>query len=469
MQSLSPEPLLSEEDYGAIEAAVMETARGRWFLAEYARRNRNADTEAVLTAIRRLERLVQSSVALDARDEVTRGMADIAQAIAAAQSAPATVDAASKAASASAQPLPTTLEHHAEKRAPIFGENDATIMTDGNVSEPQIGSDAVDLSPRTIAEPVQGEPGIGASKPVLTVEETAPAAVAFSSTEPGSIEADERLEHHSEMSTPIFGKNDASTIDDGIEADSEVGSDAAEPEVAGIDRGWERLELAATEIAALGLPPELASQDSTDVSFAQVTDEQVEPEVPTAATMQSEVVFASGVGEAEPGELFPILELDEEATEALLTLDVPRQELILPANHLATQRWHKELAAGEETARHRLDKWAAISGKSEIAAGFSTGEGDQDKVLDMVAVVEEALEPAPPSGLVTFIDEEPVEEEQSIFTAPLRLEPEATIDHEVMVVAHKPAAAAQPRELAPRVTLGEIEAMPFIKKAALFS
>lgn len=53
-RSLSP---LSAADYDAIAAAVMETARGRWFLAEYARRNRQADTEMVLSAIARLERL----------------------------------------------------------------------------------------------------------------------------------------------------------------------------------------------------------------------------------------------------------------------------------------------------------------------------------------------------------------------------------------------------------------------------
>src|SRR5215471_16371715 len=43
-----------EADYDAIFAAVMETDRGRWFLIEYARRNRQADTAAVLTAIDRL-------------------------------------------------------------------------------------------------------------------------------------------------------------------------------------------------------------------------------------------------------------------------------------------------------------------------------------------------------------------------------------------------------------------------------
>ncbi|WP_210484733.1 hypothetical protein [Microvirga antarctica] len=44
-----------DSDFGAIEAAVMETARGRWFLREYARRNRNADTDTVLDAVNRLQ------------------------------------------------------------------------------------------------------------------------------------------------------------------------------------------------------------------------------------------------------------------------------------------------------------------------------------------------------------------------------------------------------------------------------
>jgi chemotaxis protein CheZ len=41
-------------DYDAILAAVLETDRGRWFLAEYASRNRRADTAEVLAAIDRL-------------------------------------------------------------------------------------------------------------------------------------------------------------------------------------------------------------------------------------------------------------------------------------------------------------------------------------------------------------------------------------------------------------------------------
>lgn len=47
--------LPSEADYDAIRDAFMETARGRWFLSEFARRNRNTDTSMVLDAVARIE------------------------------------------------------------------------------------------------------------------------------------------------------------------------------------------------------------------------------------------------------------------------------------------------------------------------------------------------------------------------------------------------------------------------------
>src|SRR4029078_11682110 len=45
----------SEQHYEAISEAFMETSRGRWFLTEYAKRNRNADTRMVLDAVARIE------------------------------------------------------------------------------------------------------------------------------------------------------------------------------------------------------------------------------------------------------------------------------------------------------------------------------------------------------------------------------------------------------------------------------
>jgi hypothetical protein len=49
----------AQDDYDSICATVMASARGRRFLAEYARRNRNADTRLVLGAIERIEALIR--------------------------------------------------------------------------------------------------------------------------------------------------------------------------------------------------------------------------------------------------------------------------------------------------------------------------------------------------------------------------------------------------------------------------
>ncbi len=48
-------PGVGEPNYDAIYAAVVATAQGRWFLAQYASRNRNADTAQLLAAIDRLQ------------------------------------------------------------------------------------------------------------------------------------------------------------------------------------------------------------------------------------------------------------------------------------------------------------------------------------------------------------------------------------------------------------------------------
>jgi citrate lyase beta subunit len=50
-QLADPNCKVTDGDYDAILSAIMETARGRWFLSEYARRNRRADTDAVLSAL----------------------------------------------------------------------------------------------------------------------------------------------------------------------------------------------------------------------------------------------------------------------------------------------------------------------------------------------------------------------------------------------------------------------------------
>lgn len=76
--SLTP---LRNEDYDAIENAVMETARGRWFLAEYTKRHRSADTEMLLEAIRKLEKNMKREGEVPNIDSFKLDIADMANAI----------------------------------------------------------------------------------------------------------------------------------------------------------------------------------------------------------------------------------------------------------------------------------------------------------------------------------------------------------------------------------------------------
>jgi hypothetical protein len=78
--------LPSEEDYDAISEAFMETSRGRWFLGEYAKRNRNADTRMVLDAVARIEQSLaaQKQTEPEAAPVADSGLADAIAAIKAA-------------------------------------------------------------------------------------------------------------------------------------------------------------------------------------------------------------------------------------------------------------------------------------------------------------------------------------------------------------------------------------------------
>jgi hypothetical protein len=75
----------SEEDYAAIHEAFMETSRGRWFLGEYAKRNRNADTRLVLDAVVRIEESLAAQKQAAAEADLNEAVAAIRSAVAQAQ------------------------------------------------------------------------------------------------------------------------------------------------------------------------------------------------------------------------------------------------------------------------------------------------------------------------------------------------------------------------------------------------
>ena len=84
---------ISEADYDAIELAVMETERGRWFLREFARRNRNADTQVLLDAIGRLEQAVAGERVAQDVDRLRNHLREMATAITRTKAEIATIHA----------------------------------------------------------------------------------------------------------------------------------------------------------------------------------------------------------------------------------------------------------------------------------------------------------------------------------------------------------------------------------------
>jgi hypothetical protein len=70
------------ESFEQIEAAVLETRRGRWFLEELVRRSRASDTAEILNAIRKLEGAVSPAATIvpahDAAQQITAARREIA-------------------------------------------------------------------------------------------------------------------------------------------------------------------------------------------------------------------------------------------------------------------------------------------------------------------------------------------------------------------------------------------------------
>lgn len=82
------------EDYAALEAVLSATPRGRWFLSEYARSNRRAETGMLLGAMSKLEAAVLGEQSQAALREVFAELAEISEVMARARADIAQGDAA---------------------------------------------------------------------------------------------------------------------------------------------------------------------------------------------------------------------------------------------------------------------------------------------------------------------------------------------------------------------------------------
>jgi hypothetical protein len=72
----------AELNYEAFYAAVTETEHGRWFLAEYARRNRHADTSMILSAVGRIEAAIRGEEVSPDSSQLRLNLLDMAELIA---------------------------------------------------------------------------------------------------------------------------------------------------------------------------------------------------------------------------------------------------------------------------------------------------------------------------------------------------------------------------------------------------
>jgi hypothetical protein len=80
-----------DAEFEAIASAVMETSRGRWFLTEYARRNRNADTRLVLEMLARIERMSLRRAGILEADRLRGDLVELSEAITRSKTAMAAV------------------------------------------------------------------------------------------------------------------------------------------------------------------------------------------------------------------------------------------------------------------------------------------------------------------------------------------------------------------------------------------
>jgi hypothetical protein len=122
---ISPAPA-AQGDYDSICAALMQTGRGRWFLQEYARRNRSADTQILLAAIERIEAVVCAernrqvqpgfrSDLLEMAQAITRTRAEVAEIRSDAASRPESARADGEASPVARPPQPRDVFATAER------------------------------------------------------------------------------------------------------------------------------------------------------------------------------------------------------------------------------------------------------------------------------------------------------------------------------------------------------------------
>lgn len=77
MEEADPAIRIENDDFDTIEKAVRETERGRWFLDEFARRNRVSNTEMLLDSLAKLEEAVARTQSAGTENDIRKDLATL--------------------------------------------------------------------------------------------------------------------------------------------------------------------------------------------------------------------------------------------------------------------------------------------------------------------------------------------------------------------------------------------------------
>jgi hypothetical protein len=106
LSTIAPQPQpAAEGEYELICATMAESARGRWFLDEYARRNRNTDTAQVLAAIERIEAMIRGERGQQGHQSFRGDLLEMAKAVAQTRAEVAAIEREAPAAARAREAL----------------------------------------------------------------------------------------------------------------------------------------------------------------------------------------------------------------------------------------------------------------------------------------------------------------------------------------------------------------------------
>jgi len=169
--AIRPPDAPNEDEFLTLCAALSASGRGRAFLAEYTRRNRNADTEALLVAIGRLEDRLRADASA-----VQRLRDDLRMLLIAVRLARPEIDAAGPPARAAKL---SKLLDLLEQRLDAMAEGKATDTAPSHLSVvPRLDEPELPIpSPASAQAPAIALVPVVAAMPEVAVGETAPPAV----------------------------------------------------------------------------------------------------------------------------------------------------------------------------------------------------------------------------------------------------------------------------------------------------